>query len=47
MLIPKNKLEEKVLEMVRNNQPIKSWARDILIDMTLREKEEEENKEEK
>lgn len=44
MLIAKNKLEEKVLEMVHNHQPIKGWARDILIDMTLRENEEE-NKE--
>lgn len=42
MLVAKNRLEEKVLEMIRNGEKPKGWAFDIWMDMTLRAKEEEE-----
>ena len=41
-LTPKNALEAAVLEMVKAGKPIHGYAREILIEMTLRE---EENKE--
>ena len=37
-----NKMEEMVLEMVKAGKPVKGWAREILIEMTLREMEAEE-----
>lgn len=39
-----NKMEEMVLEMVKAGKPIHGFARDVLIDMQLREMEENENK---
>lgn len=36
-----NKLEQMVLDMVKAGKPIHGMARDIWIDMTLREKEKE------
>lgn len=41
-LKPMNKIEEAVLEMVRAGKPIHGFAREILIEMTLRQMEEEE-----
>ena len=37
-----NKMEEMVLEMVREGKPIHGLAREIWIEMTLREMEAEE-----
>ena len=34
-LVPRNELERKVLEMVRNGQRLAGWAFDIWMDMTL------------
>lgn len=39
----RNDLERKVLEMVQRGEKLHGFARDVLIDMTLREKEEAEN----
>ncbi len=36
-----NKMEEMVLEMVKAGKPIHGLARDILMEMTLREMEDE------
>lgn len=41
-LKPMNKIEEAVLEMVRAGKPIHGFAREILMEMTLRQMEEEE-----
>lgn len=35
-----NKMEEKVLEMVKNGEPLHGWAREVLIEMQQREEEE-------
>ena len=35
-LTPVNEIERKVLEMVRNGEPIHGLARDILEEMTIR-----------
>ena len=37
-----NKIEEAVLEMVRAGKPIHGLTREILMEMTLRQMEEEE-----
>ena len=37
-----NKMEEKVLEMLAEGKPIHGLARDILIEMQLREMEKED-----
>ena len=37
-----NKMEEMVLEMVKAGKPIHGWAREVLVEMTLREMENEE-----
>ena len=37
-----NKNEEAVLEMVRAGKPVHGFAREILMEMTLRQMEEEE-----
>lgn len=37
-----NKMEEKVLEMVKAGKPIHGWAREVLVEMTLREMEKED-----
>lgn len=42
-LNPMNELERQVVKMVKEGKPIHGFARDVLIDMTLRE---EENKRE-
>ena len=39
-----NKIEEKVLEMINNGEVLHGWARDIAIEMALREMEEDEKK---
>jgi len=39
-LKPMNKTEEAVLEMVRAGKPIHGLAREILMEMTLRQMEE-------
>ena len=36
------KMEEMVLEMVKAGKPIHGWAREVLVEMTLREMENEE-----
>lgn len=40
-LKPMNKIEETVLEMVRAGKPLHGLAREILMEMTLRQIEEE------
>ena len=35
----RNEIEKKVLEMVRNGEKLKGWALDVLIEMTLDNKE--------
>ena len=37
-----NKMEEMILEMVKAGKPVKGLAREVLIEMTLREMETEE-----
>ena len=37
-----NKMEEMVLEMVKAGKPIKGLAREVWVEMTLREMETEE-----
>ena len=37
-----NKIEEAVFEMVRAGKPVHGFAREILMEMTLRQMEEEE-----
>lgn len=39
-----NEIERMVLEMVKNGEPIHGFAREVLIEMTLREMEEEKGK---
>lgn len=41
-MIARNDLERKVLKMLENGEKLKGWAFDVLIDMTLRAKEEQE-----
>lgn len=36
-----NKMEEMVIEMIREGKPLHGLAREIAIEMALREKEEE------
>ena len=38
----KKGMEKKVLEMVKNGQSVRGWAREVLVDMALDEMEEEE-----
>ena len=37
-----NEIEKKILEMLEAGEPIHGWAREILIEMALRAKEEAE-----
>lgn len=37
-----NKMEEKVLEMIENGVNLHGWAREVAIEMTLREMAENE-----
>ena len=41
-LIPMNNIEKAVLEMVKEGKPIHGFAREILMEMTLRQMEKEE-----
>lgn len=41
MLVARNEIEKKVLEMRKNGENLHGWAREILIEMQLREKEEQ------
>ena len=34
-----NEMEKKVLEMVKAGKPVRGWAREVLMEMTLREME--------
>ena len=43
-LIPMNNIEKAVLEMVKVGKPIHGFAREVLMEMTLRQMEEEEDK---
>lgn len=36
-----NEMEKKVLEMVKAGKPLHGWAREVLMEMTLREMEDE------
>ena len=40
----RNELEKKVLEMVKNGEKLHGFAKEVLVEMTLREMEEEKNK---
>ena len=44
MMKARNELEKKVLEMVKNGEKLHGLAKEILVEMTLREMEEEEKK---
>lgn len=44
-LIPMNNIEKAVLEMVKAGKPIHGFAREVLMEMTLRQMEEEEEEE--
>ena len=35
-----NEIEKKVLQMVADGKPLHGWAREVLVEMTLREMEE-------
>lgn len=38
-------MEKRVFEMVKNGEPIHGWAREVLMEITLRELEEKGGKE--
>lgn len=46
-MIAKNELEKMVVKMIEEGKPLHGMARDIAIDMMLREDAEEEEKNEK
>lgn len=47
MMKARNELEKKVLEMVKNGEKLHGFAKEVLIEMTLREMEEKEEKNKK
>ena len=38
-----NKIEKKVLEMINEGKPLHGWAREVAVEMALREQEEKED----
>lgn len=40
----RNNVEEKVLQLLAEGQKLHGWARDVYIEMILREQEEQEEK---